>query len=399
MVSRAASDSAVPVVVCLDDDPQVLNAVQRALRRESYQVLTTDRPDTALRWLVERGVQLLITDLRMPDMDGGDLIRVVQKRFPETASLILTGFPDQAPTDHPPRLITKPWDDEELKETVRALVRKRPGLGEISGGDPLDRERMGRLLVVAEDSRVRVRAGAAAAMAGVEVHAAIHADEGLRLLKDLGPAVEIVVLDSRIPAWPLRSASPDATFVVLAEAPSSEDIQRWYGMGIEQVVRLSISARTLALGFQRCLRRVRVARRDSELRALDRARRAADPWWNRARRTVLGWLRAPARSRTGERRILLGFAAAALLIGILLGITWRGIQRFALLDVPGGDGDPMAHFWRMSAQDQALRRWYMLQQLDIDREIQAETRRYHDLQLKPPSPASGRQDHSEHEKR
>src|SRR5579859_4288274 len=114
MVSRAASDSAVPVVVCLDDDPQVLNAVQRALRRESYQVLTTDRPDTALRWLVERGVQLLITDLRMPDMDGGDLIRVVQKRFPETASLILTGFPDQAPTDHPPRLITKPWDDEEL---------------------------------------------------------------------------------------------------------------------------------------------------------------------------------------------------------------------------------------------------------------------------------------------
>jgi DNA-binding response OmpR family regulator len=324
-------------------------------------------------------------------MDGGDLIRVVQERFPETASLILTGYPDQAPTEHPPRLITKPWDDAELKETIRALVRQRRGLGEIAGGDPLDREPKGRLLVVAEDSRVRFRAGAAAGVAGFDIHVAIHADEGLRLIRELHPAVELVVLDSRIPAWPLRSAIPGAAFVVLAEAPASEDIRRWYDMGIEQVVRMSVSTPALVLGFQRCLQRVRTARRDSELQALDGARRAADPWWKRARRSVLGWMQAPARSRTGERRILLGFAAAAVLIGILLGITWRGIQRIPLVDFPGGAGDPMTHLWRMSAQDQALRRWYMLQQLDIDREIQAETRRYHDLQLKPSLPAPERQ--------
>ena len=399
MVSTPVPDSSPPVVVCVDDDPQVLSAVQRLLRREPYELLTTEKPETALRWLVERGVGLLITDLRMPDMDGSDLVKVVEERFPETASLILTGYPDLAPTRTGPRLIAKPWDDAELKDAIRALLLGRAVPREIVGFRPQPGEDKGRLLVVAEDPRVRGRAGAAAPAERFDVHVALHPDEGLRLIKDLHPAVEVVVVDSRITVWPLRQALPDATIIVLAEAPSSEEIRRWYDMGIEQVLRLSVSTNALSAAVHHCVLRVREQRKDARRRAIERSRRAADPWWKRGGRTVLGWMRAPARSRVGERRILLGFSAAAVLIGVFLGITWRAIQQIPPLDFLGAGSDPMDRFRWMSVQEQAQRRWYLEQELQIQREIQAETQRDHELQLRPPPRAQERPDLLEPKKR
>ncbi|HEV3026398.1 MAG TPA: hypothetical protein VG457_02440, partial [Planctomycetota bacterium] len=109
--------------------------------------------------------------------------------------------------------------------------------------------------------------------------------------------------------------------------------------------------------------------------------------------------RAPARSRVGERRTLLGFAAVAMLIGIFLGIAWGAIQRIPPLDFLGASGDSMDRFWRMSLQEQALRQWYLAQELQIHREIQAETQRDHELQFRPPLPAQERGDHFEPQKR
>jgi len=79
--------------------------------------------------------------------------------------------------------------------------------------------------------------------------------------------------------------------------------------------------------------------------------------------------------------------AAAVLIVVLLGVTWRAMQRFPPLDFAGSGRDPLDRFWRMSTEDQALRRWYMLQQLEINLEMQDETRRFHEVQLRPAPPA------------
>jgi DNA-binding NarL/FixJ family response regulator len=384
---RRSDFGCVPVVVCVDDDPEVLHAVQRLLRREPYEVLTTDKPETALRWLGERRAQLLITDLRMPDMDGTELVKVVEERFPETASLILTGYPEQVPVRPRPRLIRKPWDDSELKDAIRTLVQ-HPRVPRRVGviGPPFGMEK-GRLLVVAEDPRVRMRAAAAAPNEHYEVHVAIHEDESLLLIREAQAQIEVVILDSAARALPLRRALPDAMFVVLAEDPSSEEIRSWYDLGIEQVLRVAVPVEVLASVFQRSVLRVRACRERAQQRALLDARRAADPWITRARRNVREWIRAPARSRIGERRILGGVVVAAVLIGILLAIMWRAIQKISPLDFAGVGGDPMERFWRASIQDQAMHRWYLMQQLEINRHIQAETERYHDLQLRQPLPA------------
>ena len=367
------------MVVCVDDDPHVLTAVQRLLRREPYELLTTDKPETALRWLVEGGVRLLITDLRMPDMDGRDLVKVVEERFPGTASLILTGYPEQAPTQTQPRLITKPWDDTELKDAIRSLVLPKAaprGAGRVEG----------RILIVAEDERVRSRAAAAATAESLELHVANPGDEGLRRIRELQPRPELVVVDSTIPVRPLRDVFPDATFVVISEAPSSDQVGYWYDLGVEHVLKLTIAPGALAALFHRCLVRQRARRQEARQKDRDAAHRAAESWLLRARRMLLGWIQAPSRSRTGQRRTLMTMTAAAVLMGIFLGVAWRTLQRIPLLDFAGSGRDPLERFWRMSTEDQAMRRWYMMQQLEINREMADETRRFHEIQVKPPPP-------------
>jgi CheY-like chemotaxis protein len=115
-----------PWVVLLDDDPGVLAALRRLLRGEPYQVLATSDPLEALGALGERDVRVLITDQRMPRMNGTELLGWVQARFPQMPCVLLTGFADTALVVEREdlrieRLVSKPWHDGDLKNLIREL--------------------------------------------------------------------------------------------------------------------------------------------------------------------------------------------------------------------------------------------------------------------------------------
>jgi response regulator RpfG family c-di-GMP phosphodiesterase len=119
-------------VLIVDDDQEVLSALRRALDREPYDVVTTDRPGLALEWLTHRTVSLVISDQRMPEMDGDALLEEVWSRSPMTGRLLLTGFPEQVERMAPARksiltVMFKPWDEHELKRMIRTLLREREG--------------------------------------------------------------------------------------------------------------------------------------------------------------------------------------------------------------------------------------------------------------------------------
>jgi len=102
-------------VVCVDDEPAILAALKRALRQEPYDVLTTESPEDALRLISTRDVSLVITDQRMPGMQGTDLLAEVSRNSPSTARIILTAFPGPAFATPGLRrwlecMISKPWD-------------------------------------------------------------------------------------------------------------------------------------------------------------------------------------------------------------------------------------------------------------------------------------------------
>ena len=68
-----------PLVVCIDDDPQVLAAIRRLLRREPVRIVTLEDPREVLQVVSTLRVDLIIADQRMPGILGTDLLKSIRK--------------------------------------------------------------------------------------------------------------------------------------------------------------------------------------------------------------------------------------------------------------------------------------------------------------------------------
>jgi putative nucleotidyltransferase with HDIG domain len=112
-------------VLFVDDEINILKAIQRLLRNEPLQVLCASRAQEALGLLAQHACQVVVTDQRMPEMSGVDLLSSVRERHPDIVRMMLTGYTeitiavDAINRGEIFRLITKPWNDEELKATIR----------------------------------------------------------------------------------------------------------------------------------------------------------------------------------------------------------------------------------------------------------------------------------------
>ncbi|HLY10680.1 MAG TPA: response regulator [Planctomycetota bacterium] len=118
------------LVLCVDDEPMVLSALVRALRREPYDLLTTESPERALDWVATRDISLVMTDQKMPGMKGTELLREISRRSPSTARLLLTAYPGTTLAtpdllDRAEGLISKPWDSDMLRRMIRQVLVDR----------------------------------------------------------------------------------------------------------------------------------------------------------------------------------------------------------------------------------------------------------------------------------
>lgn len=117
-------DTLAGTVLCVDDEPNILSALKRALRG-GCRVLTAGSGAQAIEVLQSQGVDLIISDMRMPGMDGAQLLEHAHLHWPQTVRILLTGYADMSATvaainrGRIFRYINKPWDDGELQMTVR----------------------------------------------------------------------------------------------------------------------------------------------------------------------------------------------------------------------------------------------------------------------------------------
>lgn len=129
--TSAASDK---VLLLVDDEPNILRALTRLLRRDGYRILTADTPEEALVLLAQHPVQVIVSDQRMPSMTGTEFFARVKDLYPKTVRLILSGYTDlKSVTDainHGAiyRFLTKPWDDEELRDQIAQAFRTSEGM-------------------------------------------------------------------------------------------------------------------------------------------------------------------------------------------------------------------------------------------------------------------------------
>jgi DNA-binding NtrC family response regulator len=111
----------------VDDEPANLRVLER-LFRSDYEIVTAGSGAEALRLLQQHDVALIITDQRMPDITGIELLKRTASLRPHMVRIILTGYTDVETlveainSGHVYQYVTKPWNNEELQLTVsRAL--------------------------------------------------------------------------------------------------------------------------------------------------------------------------------------------------------------------------------------------------------------------------------------
>ena len=117
-------------VLCVDDEVNVLNALKRLFRKEGYKLLSTSSGVEALKLLEDNPVHLIISDQRMPEMSGTELMAKVKEAYPDVIRIILTGYTDvdtiteSINKGHIYKFFLKPWNDQSLVLEIRQALEQ-----------------------------------------------------------------------------------------------------------------------------------------------------------------------------------------------------------------------------------------------------------------------------------
>ncbi len=124
----------------VDDEPNVLRALQRVFRKENYRITTATSAKEALQILSGESFQLIISDHMMPGMSGAELLQQVRELYPDTIRIMLTGHADTSAVmgaikeGAVYRFILKPAQDDDLRVSVALaleqydIIQKNKGL-------------------------------------------------------------------------------------------------------------------------------------------------------------------------------------------------------------------------------------------------------------------------------
>lgn len=116
-------------LLCVDDERNVLRALERIFMDEDYDILTAASGEEGLAlFAANPDIQVVISDYRMPGMNGVEFLRQVCEKYPDTVRIVLSGYADTSAVvaaineGQIYKFVSKPWSDEELRQTVAKAV-------------------------------------------------------------------------------------------------------------------------------------------------------------------------------------------------------------------------------------------------------------------------------------
>jgi response regulator RpfG family c-di-GMP phosphodiesterase len=119
---------APPTLLFVDDEPGILSALRRLFRPQGYRIFIAEGGAAGLEVLEKEQIDLVISDMRMPEMDGATFLKEVRNRWPNVMRILLTGYADITSTvaainqGEIYRYISKPWDDNEIVSIVAEAI-------------------------------------------------------------------------------------------------------------------------------------------------------------------------------------------------------------------------------------------------------------------------------------
>jgi two-component system response regulator HupR/HoxA len=116
-------------ILFVDDEVRILQSLKWGMLDEPYNLLFAESGKKALELLEENEVHVIVTDMRMPEMSGLELLRIVKVKYPHIVRLVLSGY-TQATTlltainqGEIFKFITKPWRmEKDFKSVIRQAV-------------------------------------------------------------------------------------------------------------------------------------------------------------------------------------------------------------------------------------------------------------------------------------
>lgn len=132
MTAELALDANKPVnLLFVDDEPNVLKSLKRLFRATSYNVHLAESGQAGLALLQQQPIDLIISDMRMPHMNGAEFLAQAAQLWPETVRILLTGYADLESTIAAVNngkiysYCSKPWEDNELKILVNNALEQK----------------------------------------------------------------------------------------------------------------------------------------------------------------------------------------------------------------------------------------------------------------------------------
>ncbi len=117
-------------VLVIDDEAIVRVSCQRVLEPEGFEVDVTARGDEALEMMQSKQYDVVLTDLKMPDMDGLEVLKEIKKRWPEVQVIIITGYGTISTAVQAIKLgaydyIEKPFTPEDILNVVKKALEEK----------------------------------------------------------------------------------------------------------------------------------------------------------------------------------------------------------------------------------------------------------------------------------
>ena len=118
-------------VLFVDDEKSILVALRRLCRNTGWDIYTAESGDEGLSIIDEHAIDLVVSDMRMPKMNGAEFLEQVVEKSPSTVRILLTGYSEVTATlaaiDKGKIFChcTKPWDNDEFREILNQAIATR----------------------------------------------------------------------------------------------------------------------------------------------------------------------------------------------------------------------------------------------------------------------------------
>jgi CheY-like chemotaxis protein len=177
-------------ILVVDDDPRLLDLLIETLTTIGYDAVGAADARQALKILTETKVNLIITDIKMPDMDGFELADIVRKEYPGLPVVFITGVFTSSVVHqkNSETILTKPFRISRLEDMIKRAVTS-PTYVEMREKD--------RILVVEDDDSFRVMLMETLKLSNYSVTGASDADEAINILQQ--GSISAVITDIKMP--------------------------------------------------------------------------------------------------------------------------------------------------------------------------------------------------------